>query len=115
MTKESHLTANGEYLPYYTEEERRRHDVRPGLTGWAQVNGRNAIPTWESRFSFDLEYVQKCSLLFDIKIILITIRKVLQRSDVRIGSEITAGRLDDARRDRINADHYQKIQSERHP
>lgn len=90
-----------EYLPYYTEEERHRHDVRPGLTGWAQVNGRNAIPSWESRFEHDLEYVKNCSLLFDVKIILVTVKKVINRSDIQVGSEIKVGRLDAARKTRV--------------
>ena len=92
-----------EYLPYYTAEERRRHDVRPGLTGLAQINGRNAIPSWESRFQYDLEYVRSCSFRLDLKIMLITIKKVIRRSDIRIGSEIAVGRLDDARRGRSRA------------
>ena len=92
-----------EYLPYYTEEERRRHNVRPGLTGLAQINGRNAIPSWESRFQYDLEYVRSCSFRLDLKIMLITIKKVIRRSDIRIGSEIAVGRLDDARRGRSRA------------
>ena len=54
-----------EYLPYYTELEHHRHDVRPGLSGWAQINGRNAIDSWEQRFEYDLEYVDKISFLFD--------------------------------------------------
>ena len=87
-----------EYLPYYTEEERRRHTVRPGLTGWAQVNGRNNIRSWEERFRYDLEYVDKCSLAFDIKISFMTVARVFRRSDILVGSEITAGRLDDTRR-----------------
>ena len=87
-----------EYLPYYTEEERHRHDVRPGLTGLAQVNGRNAT-TWEDKFSWDLNYVSNITLLGDIRIILQTIGKVIKRSDVLMGNEILAGRLDDARRD----------------
>lgn len=87
-----------EYLPYYTEEESHRHDVRPGLTGLAQINGRNAIKNWEERLSFDIEYVKTVSLWKDIKIILKTIGKVLKRSDILVGNEIMAGRLDDARR-----------------
>ena len=87
-----------EYLPYYTEEEKHRHDVRPGLTGLAQVNGRNAIDSWESRFEYDLEYVRKCSLAMDLRILLKTVEKVLKRSDIQVGSEIKVGRLDDARR-----------------
>ena len=87
-----------EYLPYYTEEERRRHDIRPGLTGWAQVNGRNNIHSWEERFRYDLEYVENCSLAFDVRVLILTVKKVLKRSDVLVGSEIKAGRLDDARK-----------------
>lgn len=70
-----------QYLPYYTEEERHRHDVRPGLTGWAQVNGRNSLD-WDHRFECDVEYVKNMSLLFDIKIMFSTILKVIGKSDV---------------------------------
>ena len=98
-----------EYLPYYTEEERRRHEVRPGLTGLAQINGRNDIPSWESRFQYDLEYVRSCSFGLDLKIMLITIIKVIRRSDIRLGSEIAAGRLDDARRERSRASDRQTV------
>ena len=87
-----------EYLPYYTEAERHRHDVRPGLTGWAQVNGRNNIGNWEERFKYDLEYLEKYSLFFDIKIVFLTVLKVFKRSDILVGSEINAGRLDDSRK-----------------
>ena len=85
------------YLPYYTKEEHHRHDVRPGLTGLAQINGRNAISSWESRFAYDLEYVNHCSFIMDIKIIFKTVYKVVKRSDIQVGSEIKAGRLDVAR------------------
>lgn len=88
-----------EYLPYYTEEERHRHDVRPGLTGWAQVNGRNAIGSWEERFRYDLEYVNHISLGMDLKVLFLTVYKVIKRSDIQVGSEIKVGRLDVARRD----------------
>lgn len=90
------------YLPYYTPEERRRHEVRPGLTGLAQINGRNAIHSWEERFGYDLEYVEHITLRMDMKIIAQTFGKVLHRSDVRVGSEIKAGRLDVARRGDIS-------------
>lgn len=86
-----------EYLPYYKNEERHRHDVRPGLTGWAQINGRNAT-SWEERFRKDLQYVEKMTLTFDLKIVLKTIKKVVKKSDILIGSEIPAGRLDDYRK-----------------
>lgn len=69
------------YMPYFREEERVRHTVRPGLTGWAQVNGRNAV-TWDDKFRMDVEYVENMSLAFDIKIFFRTIGKVLKRSDI---------------------------------
>lgn len=75
------------YLPYYTKKERHRHDVRPGLTGWAQVNGRNSI-SWEDKFKYDLEYIEKMSLLFDIKVILLTVKKVFVREGIGQGEEI---------------------------
>lgn len=86
-----------EYLPYYTREEAHRHDVRSGLTGWAQINGRNAIDSWEQRFQYDIEYVNNITLLFDLKIIILTLNKVIKRSDIKVGSEIKVGRLDKAR------------------
>lgn len=86
-----------EYLPFYTDEEHRRHDVRPGLTGWAQVNGRNAIASWEERFHYDIEYVNHISLLMDLKVLFRTVIKVVKRSDIQVGSEIKVGRLDVAR------------------
>ena len=70
-----------EYLPYYTEEERHRHDVRPGLTGWAQVHGRNLV-SWEDRFAYDVEYVDHISFAMDVKIIFMTIRCVLVREGI---------------------------------
>lgn len=69
------------YLPRYNERQKHRHDVRPGLTGWAQVNGRNAI-SWEQKFAYDVEYVEKESFLLDLKIILMTVGKVLHRSGI---------------------------------
>ena len=82
------------YLPYYTEEERLRHSVRPGMSGWAQVNGRNAIG-WDKKLAYDVEYVKKLSLLMDLKVILKTIINVLNRKDVIIQS---IPDLDDYRR-----------------
>ncbi len=87
-----------EYLPYYTDEERCRHNVRPGLTGLAQVNGRNNIGSWEERFAYDIDYVENLSLVNDIKILFKTVMKVVKRSDILVGSEISAGRLDNYRR-----------------
>ncbi|MBE6038386.1 MAG: sugar transferase [Anaerofustis stercorihominis] len=77
------------YLPYYREDERVRHAVRPGLTGWAQVNGRNAI-SWDDKFSLDAEYVENMSLLFDIKVLLYTVIKVIKRSDIIQDDQQTA-------------------------
>jgi len=71
------------YLPYYTDEELHRHDVRPGVSGWAQVNGRNYL-SWEEKFRYDLEYVNNVSFLFDVKIFLMTVKKVLTKSDVGV-------------------------------
>lgn len=87
-----------EYLPYYKNEERKRHNVRPGLTGWAQINGRNAT-SWEKRFDNDLYYINNMSFTLDAKIILLTIKKVFKKSDILVGKEIPAGRLDDYRSD----------------
>ncbi len=81
------------YLPYYTEEERHRHDVRPGLTGLAQVNGRNALG-WEDRFRYDLDYVNHISLGLDLKIIGMTVGKVLKRSGTLSGDEQTVADFD---------------------
>lgn len=93
-----------EYLPYYSNEEKHRHDVRPGLTGWAQVNGRNAIGSWEERFRYDLEYVNHVTFAMDFKILYITIGKVIRRSDIQVGSEIKAGRLDVARSENMHTE-----------
>ncbi len=90
-----------EYLPYYTEEEHHRHDVRPGLSGWAQINGRNAIDSWEQRFQYDLEYVNNISFLFDLKIVLVTVVKVFKRSDILVGKEFKVGKLLDERKNWI--------------
>ncbi len=70
-----------QYLPLYTPEQARRHEVRPGITGWAQCHGRNAI-SWTERFKLDVWYVDNCSLVTDIKVIFITAKKVLFREDI---------------------------------
>ena len=77
-----------EYLPLYTPEQRRRHDVRPGITGWAQINGRNAI-SWEEKFELDLWYIDHQSFTLDLKIILLTIRKVLFRENINASDSVT--------------------------
>ena len=78
-----------QYLPLYNEEQRRRHKVRPGITGWAQVHGRNAI-SWDEKFKLDVWYVDHCSLWTDIKVILLTVKKVLLRSDINNQSRVSA-------------------------
>lgn len=70
-----------EYLPLYTAEQARRHDVRPGITGWAQVNGRNSI-SWEHKFELDVWYVDHLSFLLDVRIIFLTLAKVVQRQGI---------------------------------
>ena len=74
------------YLKYYTKREHHRHDVRPGLTGYAQVHGRNSI-SWESKFEYDLEYINKISFMNDIKIIFLTVKKVFIREGIGQGEE----------------------------
>lgn len=69
------------YLPYYTKEQNRRHEVMPGITGWAQINGRNTI-TWEKRFHYDVYYVDHVSFFFDLKILWGTFYKLIKRDDV---------------------------------
>jgi len=76
------------YLPLYNEEQRKRHNVRPGITGWAQINGRNAI-SWGEKFKYDVYYVNNLSFVLDFKIILLTIKKVLFRDGVNSGSDET--------------------------
>lgn len=77
-----------EYLPLYNDFQRRRHDVKPGITGWAQVNGRNAL-TWEQKFEFDVFYVDNLSFKLDLKIIFLTIKKVLKKEGVDKSEEFT--------------------------
>ena len=81
-----------EYLLYYTADERHRHDVRPGLTGLAQINGRNSL-TWEQKFAYDLEYVQHISFITDLRILLGTVGKVLNRSGVQVNTQSSEGNL----------------------
>lgn len=75
------------YLPYYSEREKLRHAVRPGITGWAQVHGRNHV-LWEERFEYDVYYVEHLSLMMDLRIILITIKNVLQRKDIEVAPNL---------------------------
>jgi undecaprenyl phosphate N,N'-diacetylbacillosamine 1-phosphate transferase len=70
-----------QYLPLYNAEQKKRHDVRPGITGWAQVNGRNAI-TWKRKFELDIWYVDHISFILDIKILFLTIKKVFVREGI---------------------------------
>lgn len=77
-----------EYLPLYNEKQKKRHNVKPGITGWAQINGRNAI-SWEQKFDYDVWYVENWSLLLDLKILALTFAKVIKRSGVNAGEKIT--------------------------
>lgn len=86
------------YLPYYTEEERHRHDIRPGLTGLAQVHGRNFL-NWEDRFTLDCDYVKKITFKRDVSILLRTIWKVIEHADIMENSEqVTFKNLDEERK-----------------
>ena len=85
-----------EYLPYYTEEERLRHSVRPGLTGLAQVSGRNYL-AWNKRLARDVEYVNHISFIMDVRIIIKTIMVVLKKEDIAIDTNIVEGNLCDER------------------
>lgn len=81
-----------EYLPLYSPEQARRHEVRPGITGWAQVNGRNAL-TWEEKFQLDLWYVDNRSIWLDLKILWLTVRKVLLRDGITAQGEATMSKF----------------------
>jgi len=74
------------YIPLYSEQQLRRHDVRPGITGWAQVNGRNSI-SWTQKFSLDIEYVDNLSFVMDLKILFLTVKKVIIREGVNQSNE----------------------------
>jgi undecaprenyl phosphate N,N'-diacetylbacillosamine 1-phosphate transferase len=89
-----------EYLPYYTEEEKHRHDVRPGLTGLAQVNGRNEI-SWEEKLKYDTEYIKEISFYSDLKIIFKTIKKTIKRKDIKMGKELQFGKLNVEREKKV--------------
>ena len=77
-----------EYLPLYNEEQQRRHNVRPGITGWAQINGRNAI-SWKSKFELDVWYVENQSFLLDLKIMFLTIKKVVKSEGISSNTAVT--------------------------
>jgi len=77
-----------EYLPLYTDEQSRRHDVRPGITGWAQINGRNTL-SWENKFELDVWYVEHQSLRLDLKILSMTLKKVLYREGIQSENHVT--------------------------
>ncbi|XUO83183.1 sugar transferase [Halomonas sp. KM007] len=81
-----------EYLPLYSKEQYRRHDVRPGVTGWAQVNGRNAL-SWDEKFKLDVWYVENRSFWLDIKILLLTVKKVLVRDGISAEGQATMERF----------------------
>ena len=77
-----------EYLPLYNDRQQRRHEMKPGITGWAQVNGRNAL-SWEQKFEYDVWYVENQSLLLDIKILFMTLHKVFKRDGINQEGQAT--------------------------
>jgi lipopolysaccharide/colanic/teichoic acid biosynthesis glycosyltransferase len=87
-----------EYLPRYNEKQARRHNVRPGITGWAQVNGRNAI-SWEDKFELDVWYVDNQSFMLDLKILLLTIKKVFMREGISAEGEATMSKFRGSKKD----------------
>lgn len=100
-------------MVFMTEEQRHRHDVRPGLSGWAQVNGRNCIE-WEDKLNYDLEYINRMSFSFDLRIVLITIKKVLKTESISYQGMATAKDYGDALLDdgKVSSEEYEKMQEE---
>lgn len=86
-----------EYLPLYNAEQQRRHDVKPGITGWAQVNGRNAI-SWEQKFELDVWYVDHISFNLDVRIFFLTLKKVIATKEITAEGHATMPRFDDVKR-----------------
>jgi len=82
-----------EYLPYYSPEQKQRHTLRPGITGWAQINGRNSL-SWKEKFDLDLWYVKNCSFILDCKIIFLTLVKIIRREGINAAGEATMTRFD---------------------
>jgi len=81
-----------EYLPLYSKEQARRHDVKPGITGWAQINGRNAI-SWQQKFELDIWYTENQSIWLDIKILFLTVKKVFSQADINAEGEATMSKF----------------------
>ena len=81
-----------EYLPWYTEEEKLRHTVRPGISGWAQVHGRNHL-CWDDKLAYDVYYVKNLSMTLDIKILFLTVKNVLSRKDIDVVPSLNGGKL----------------------
>ena len=77
-----------QYLPLYNSIQKKRHDIRPGITGWAQVNGRNAI-SWEQKFEYDVWYVENCTFALDVKILFLTVKKVFKSEGINQEGEVT--------------------------
>ena len=88
-----------EYLPLYSPEQARRHEVRPGVTGWAQINGRNAL-SWEEKFRLDVWYVDNRSFWLDLKILALTVKKVFVREGISAAGEVTAAKFTGSREDK---------------
>lgn len=95
-----------QYLPYYTEEERRRHEVRPGLTGLAQINGRNNL-TWEKRFEYDVQYVDNITWLNDMRILIMTVVVTLRRQDITVRASDGSMDFDEYRRNQKKGTAYE--------
>ncbi|AZQ82766.1 sugar transferase [Colwellia sp. Arc7-635] len=81
-----------EYLPLYSKEQSRRHDTKPGITGWAQINGRNAI-SWQEKFELDIWYIDHQSFWLDMKILFLTVKKVFSQADINASGEVTMSKF----------------------
>ena len=88
-----------EYLPFYDEEQKKRHLVKPGITGWAQVNGRNTI-SWDDKFKYDVWYVNNLSLRLDLKIIFLTFKKIIKTNEISAEGHPTMPRFDELHKDK---------------
>lgn len=92
-----------EYLPLYNERQTRRHEVRPGITGWAQINGRNSV-SWDEKFEMDVWYVENQSLWLDVKILFLTVWKVVRRSGISADGDATMPRFEGSGEDAFGGD-----------
>ena len=100
-----------DYLPYFTEEQQKRHFMRPGITGWAQINGRNAIG-WDEKLELDVWYVNNQSFWLDLKILLMTLMKVFKQSDINHNEQVAMPRFDVYMKSRMNKEEFSEVKTD---